>query len=540
MKKITLSLFASFFLLLSFAQPGSQSNIMNINSFLPFQGYDETTTHFGKGEYQIFYDNVDGVFDKPFIIVEGFDPDDSNTIDVIYNYLDYNGGANNLLDDLRNQGLDIVVLNFPTYTRSDDNTIIKGGADYIERNGLVLVNLLELLKPQLAPQNDFIVMGVSMGGLVSRYALSYMEQNAMNHRTGIWFSFDSPHRGANVPISIQYLINYIAEFQNNADMAALRDNMLNVPAAKQMLVDHYSAHLQTSSNYLQNNSIQLPTPAANFRSTFVNTMNTLGFPTQTRKLAIANGSLNATMVQSPGTQIINTNLSLNGQNINIKLYFTPNANISNFQVTRVGTVIIIPITLFSANAASPSTSAGFDSAPGGTLLFNGLFGPVTDPVVQQIINDIQIDSFSFIPTLSSLAIENTNWYQNISISSSTPFDRYIGPTINEPHITLNPQNIAFILEEISNHFLNIAEVQNQELVIYNNPTHDFIQFSLSNQNVQNVQVELFDLTGQLLLKRNLIDFSHEIINIECPSKNGLYILRVNADGKILSKKIIVK
>ena len=47
-----------------------------------------------------------------------------------------------------------------------------------------------------------------MGGLIARYGLSFMEQNSMNHETRLYISFDSPHLGANIPVSFQYLINY--------------------------------------------------------------------------------------------------------------------------------------------------------------------------------------------------------------------------------------------------------------------------------------------------------------------------------------------
>ncbi len=241
----------------AWAQPGSQSEILTLDSYQSFQGYTETIPHLGKGQYQIFYDNINGVLDKPFIIVDGFDPDDSNTIPILYNSLTYNAGANNLLDDMRNQGMDVIILSFPTYTRTDDGALIQGGADYIERNGLVLVNLLETINAQIPINSDCIVMGVSMGGLVSRYALTFMEQNSLEHNTGLWFSFDSPHRGANVPISLQYALNYIAEYSDDDDMRAQRDLTLNSPAAKQMLLDHYTAHLQTGDPYLQNTAVPL-------------------------------------------------------------------------------------------------------------------------------------------------------------------------------------------------------------------------------------------------------------------------------------------
>jgi len=525
----------------AWSQPGSQSDILNIDSYQAFQGYEETTAHLGQGQYQIFYDNINGVLDKPFIIVEGFDPEDNNTIASMYASLTYNSGANNLFNELRNQGMDVIILNFPNYTRADDNTLIHGGGDYIERNGLVLVNLLQAINPQLPVGNDCIVMGVSMGGLVSRYGLRFMEQNALNHNTGLWFSFDSPHRGANIPISIQYALNYIAEYSNNNDLRASRDLTLNSPAAKQMLLDHYSAHLQAGQAFTQNTTIQLPTPATNFRNTFENTMNTMGFPTLTRKAAIANGSINNTMVESPGVLIVDTTISpAANTNTQIKLYFTPNINVSNYQVDYIRTTFFgFQIALFTTVAASPATSAGLDSAPGGTVLFEDFLGTSSDPTIQQIINAIQVAEFSFIPTLSSLAVNNANWYTSVNPAMVTNFDTYIGPTVNEPHVTLTQSNTNFILNEINNHYLSTAELETEnQLILINNPTQDWIRFKyLQNQNSE-IEVKLLNTSGQVLNQKQFYN-SGDILEIEAPYATGLYVLQVKTENGIHVQKVMI-
>ncbi len=540
MTKNYLSLLLVFMGLALLAQPGTQSTILPITSTISFQGYEETTAHFGQGQYQVFYDNIDGVFDKPFILVDGFDPKDSNTIPVIYNSLIYNGGANNFFDDMRNQGMDIVILNFPNYTRTDDNTLIHGGADYIERNGLVLVQLLETLKPQIPSNKDFIIMGVSMGGLVSRYALTYMEQHTMEHKTGLWFSFDSPHRGANIPISLQYAFNYTAEYTNNNDMRADRDLTLNSPAAKQMLLDHYTSHLQSGHAYNQNTAVQLPTPAATFRSNFVSTMNTLGFPTQTRKLAISNGSINNTMVGSPGALIVDTTVSpAANTNTQIKLYFTPAATITNYQVDYIRTTYSgFQIALYTTVAASPATSAGLDSAPGGTVAIANYLGDPSDPNNQQIINALQVENFSFIPTLSSLAIENPNWYSSVNASMVTNFDAFIGPSVNEPHVTLSTQNLNFILTEINNHYLSIEDdILENSFVLLQNPTKDFIHFRVSNETNAPIHIELYNTSG-LLISQN--DFYSQANVYQCPTQSGVYFMRATIDDHVFLKKVIVK
>ena len=138
-----------------------------------------------------------------------------------------------------------------------------GGADYIERNAMVLVELINRLKPfvDIDPATQqpyqFTIIGPSMGGLISRYALAYMEKQAAagaappagqtaaywQHNTATWLSFDAPHQGAVVPLGDQA---YLKFFQGLSDAA--RKSLyttLYSPAAKQMLVHHVLADSRT-------------------------------------------------------------------------------------------------------------------------------------------------------------------------------------------------------------------------------------------------------------------------------------------------------
>jgi len=446
----TFTLLFSFILasIVSLAQgtPGDVGNITSIESYTTFKGYEEAAAYLGEGEYQIFYDNIDGNLDKPLIICDGFDPEDSRDIASIYGVGDY--GTGNLFDDLRDDGTDVILLNFPNYLRAADGVTINGGADYIERNGLVLVNLIESIKNDMQGSQELVVIGPSMGGLITRYALTYMEEEGLDHQTGIWVSFDSPQRGANVPISFQYAVNYFAEYLDNADMTSLRDVQLNSPAAKQMLLDHYTSHLLADDPYIQDTAVQLPTPNP-FRTTFLTTMNAFGFPQQTRNLALVNGSLTATMVETPGAVLMDGEIDPDGVGAaDVELHFTPLANTSNFNVDHiVVTAFGITLNTFDAVAESPSTSAGLDSAPGSTVLFDSYFDETPSDLEQQVLDALQVDAFSFIPTLSSLVIDEQNWYTAVSGGETTPFDSYYGPDSNEPHLTLSEAGMNFLVNE---------------------------------------------------------------------------------------------
>ena len=102
-----------------------------------------------------------------------------------------------------------VILNFPNWTASDGMTLVDGGADFIQRNAFILVKLINEINSMKVGSEQNVIIGPSMGGLISRYALRYMEQNTLDHDTRLYLSFDSPHLGANVPIGLQYLFNYM-------------------------------------------------------------------------------------------------------------------------------------------------------------------------------------------------------------------------------------------------------------------------------------------------------------------------------------------
>jgi Putative serine esterase (DUF676) len=136
----------------------------------------------------------------------------------------------NLVEKLRSApyGFDVTLVNFPN------------GADYVERNAMALVALLKRENAKLtanASTEKVSIIGPSMGGLVSRYALAYMEKNNIIHNTKLWVSFDSPHLGANIPIGAQENL-YFYGYLGQQDKAKIKfDENFRSPAARQMLIE---------------------------------------------------------------------------------------------------------------------------------------------------------------------------------------------------------------------------------------------------------------------------------------------------------------
>src|SRR5207237_3221799 len=119
-----------------------------------------------------------------------------------------------------------------------------GGEKYIERNELLQVKLIKKLNQELRDNGStkkLVIIGPSMGGMISRYALAWMEKNKMAHNTSTWISLDAPHNGANVPIGAQKYLEFFANNGNKGAQETLQ-KQLNNPAAKEQLLHHYLSY----------------------------------------------------------------------------------------------------------------------------------------------------------------------------------------------------------------------------------------------------------------------------------------------------------
>ena len=445
--------------------------------------YGEAINYPGEGEYQLFL-SPDNVLDKPVIVVDGFDPGDNRDISGLYDLLSYSGpsGDENLADLLRAEGFDVVILNFPVYTRAADDQIIDGGADFMERNAMVLVELITIInsaKATNSPEQN-VIIGPSMGGIISRYALNYMENQSLDADTRLYISFDSPHHGANVPIGLQHQLNYLA---NNplsplTELEPLIEGFLKSPAARQLLIDHFEAHLSGVDAFSFDNALTLP-KAHPFRAVFETNINSLtgsGFPENVRNIAVINGSgigsaylaKDGITPVTNGFTIADTTLPvqtpLGTINVDIEMNMTPSAG-SPQQVSRFFAPLLPPIVPNVESIANSGTINfdGVDAAPGGLFDLSGLTGNVGtgEGIAADFIAALEIDKFSFIPSVSALALaiteedsgDDINWHHDISLSgrsttNNTPFDNTFLPDSNEPHVQLNNANVAFVLSEI--------------------------------------------------------------------------------------------
>jgi hypothetical protein len=239
--------------------------------------------------------NTTGQIRRPLIVVEGFDL--NNT----YNYREFttsitrdgNTGAliglNNELDDVENY--DVIFLNFNNAT------------DYIQRNAYLLEEAIRQVNLRKQPFNGVrqqnVIVGLSMGGVMARYALRDMEVNNLAHETRALIAHDSPFKGANIPVSFQAAVQHLSRFKllgigTNGFLAyndlfpeiATLLTAFNSPAAKQLIIQRYDLTVSTGALTANNTAY----------NAFQSELNTLGWPVNCRNFLLSNGSCNGTRV----------------------------------------------------------------------------------------------------------------------------------------------------------------------------------------------------------------------------------------------------
>jgi len=269
------------------------------------------------GDYVIdlSVNNTTGQIQKPLIVVSGFDPEavDNSTgltyyddyvqrINSDWNYPTYHPISLNATNGLDNaDSYDIIYLHW------------HNGTDYIERNAYLLEKLIQIvndIKANNGSTEKNVIIGTSMGGLVARWALRDMELHSIDHDTRLFICDDAPNWGANVPPAYQALVQYIAPwkvinagFQSQfpylyvawSDMfpdAVDGVATFNSPAAKQMLIQRYNLSGQTLT---ADNSTH---------TSFMNEINSMGWPVNCKNIILSNGTCNGSTIFSDNSEMV--------------------------------------------------------------------------------------------------------------------------------------------------------------------------------------------------------------------------------------------
>ncbi|MCC5917036.1 MAG: hypothetical protein JJU02_06880, partial [Cryomorphaceae bacterium] len=171
-----------------------------------------------------------------------------------------------LIDSLLSSGYDIVFVDFKTSRAK------------VRQNANFLMKIIQHVNVELRNNNsdeEIAILGMGTGGVVARVALREMELQSCCHNTRMFTSFDSPHRGLNIPLGLQaFLESTSFDFYNVPTFGLLRfyNQVIKSPLLEELMIYNYDSTL------------------LNIRHSFQSYLDSIGMPQGSRNFAIINGS----------------------------------------------------------------------------------------------------------------------------------------------------------------------------------------------------------------------------------------------------------
>jgi hypothetical protein len=367
----------------------------------------------------------------PILFVEGFDPLNQN---LPGNY--YNLGEQFINDELIPNNFAVYILNFA------------GGGKDMRENAEVVRSALDFIH-SLCPNNDIILTGLSMGGVISRYALALSEFEGVEHHVGILISYDSPQQGANINYSFQVALSLIPD-----NMSEGLDNLkyaLNSMAAKQLVVQNIYDDIEFNGKGYEHNL-------------FFDELNSLGnngYPQNCYNVAVSNGSLNSAY----DTEILENSLAeINIDDLDIHETIYP-------ELADIGPGSTNPISFFYSKEITICNACEF--IPG----LNIIWSLIDWPSVEVSINFDPV----FIPTASALDLQDVIYDSDYNISnySGSGFEDIVLQDVSYEHSFFSDHTIETIKHYIENPKVRVTFINEFEATNIENST-----LTLINENDQ--------------------------------------------------------
>ncbi|TQJ53227.1 alpha/beta hydrolase [Streptomyces sp. NBC_00080] len=350
-----------------------------------------------------------GGLSRPVIMADGFNLGRSE-LDKLYQGLET--GDFPFVSELRRRGRDVILLGFE------------------ERSASILDNaqaaVAAVMRANAEKQGDapLVVGGFSMGGIVTRYALAKLETQRMHHQTALYFSYDSPHRGASIPVGVQ-AFSYFIPFPN--DFA----RQMNSPAARQMLWRHYDKDTGKIG-------------VAKERTEFLAALDRMGgWPRIPRTIAIANGRGDGIGLPdvTPGE------IALRIDRIYPGTTFYTQAQGDDVTVAYLNRRL--------PQAEGTITTDGFpelDGAPGGTLHTYKILADAMKKLGGTV--DLRHEEVCFVPSVSAVAIRDIETQADLYAKADelppeeSELDDFVLSSTTTPHTGITEELCTWLMDRL--------------------------------------------------------------------------------------------
>jgi hypothetical protein len=341
----------------------------------------------------------------PLIMVEGFPG--GHPPDQLYDTLNQQGTA----EALRAAGYDLVIVG------------LDKGTDEIQRNAEVLIECIRAAIQRT--EEPLVVGGMSMGGLVSRFALLKMERDGESHNTCVFLTIDTPHEGSYTSLAAQW---FVKTFASDFPGLALYSLLLDAPANQQF--DLFVLHGKTAR-------------MASLRKRFVEELADLGeYPQLPRRLAISCGRGDGKSSDQPGIRTLSWSAD---PWLSLELHALSGA--ARQTLAEGHWFLADPQQLAPLHFAD---GPAWDLAPGGQDSYNLEVAAIALGTGCGAVSHA-LEYSCAVPTVSALGIKGDPFSpvpppgSAVPGAEASPFHDYAFADANYPHLTITPQLSAWLL-----------------------------------------------------------------------------------------------
>lgn len=451
---------------------------------------------------------------KPILLVEGFDPEngryftltDEEEADQAYDkHLYYIANGYNFADKLRAKGYDLLIFN-----NGDGTGDIESAAGRLEE----AINWVNSYK---STKEELIVIGASMGGLISRFALAHMEEEGDNHFTKLLMTFDSPHRGAYLSLGLQHTYDYLFTVAEHlpfglGNAVAKQRQTLDAKGTQQLLNYHY----KYSPGYTSQ-----PSPDQHDFFAKLHALNGgIGYPMKCRKIAVANGSSNATKQANMGyhDKLVEIDFSIALLSLFSRTWALPDLSQGGGlkKISRNNLMVIVPIApgvaipIWHRKTKKVNHSLPYDNCPAGNDHFHKDFKDLIKEKLRVGIFWARNANNAFIPTMSSLDLDSINvpdWNllynvkSNYNIGNANSAYTFANPNIPFDAIYCSPENQRHVYTSITDKMFQFleGELSPDILHLQNDNMVKDSRFSALNSIVAGYNVTNSRAVGDLLV-----------------------------------------
>ncbi|MFD8413230.1 esterase/lipase family protein [Streptomyces sp. NPDC059650] len=361
------------------------------------------------GGARVYYGQGQQGVVRPVVLADGFNLGPTD-FDWLWDQLE--NGRFPFISELRRRGRTLVLVGFDERSES------------ILRNAeTATAAIMRTIAEQLGDAR-LLAGGFSMGGMVMRYALAKMEMQRMDHRVGAYVSFDTPHRGAWVPIGLQAFAHYLAP----VDDTYLRQ--IGSPASQQMLWRYLDAIDGTPKE-------------SPLRKEFREQLQKVGgWPRIPRLIGVSSGRGDGV---GNGVRAGAKTLSCSGPLFD-GTYFLAQAQGDPAEVAVLNGILGGPHTIITRGFPE------LDGAPGGTLESFGLVGDTLKEFGEAV--EMAHRSVCFVPSVSAVAVRDLDrqddLYTNIDAlpPEESELDDFMLSSDNDPHAIMTPEIGEWVLDRL--------------------------------------------------------------------------------------------